>query len=296
MSPPFGEREIVRIDIHPALDAYLSGKKWKQSGAIFDVDKRNLPPWTKLMVRRIGRAVNFRIKDMARTLLSRRRLRGETKKEKIEELVKHVWIRSFVSKKAKFSGLIKWAQKRGDSSFLLDIEKASQKGVNPLFDAADILILANWDLFEAVFCSSLNFFIGFTYTEKRLPGLIEWRDGAAALFLAFVLGDESFYTENAKPTTQHPSRRRYHKYKKRRQLLDLRPSRPPVIINALWDQGRDVLYLASEPDGWGWEIDCFYPHARGLKEPMGSRHENLHEKETQRLISLEPQNKHCSAY
>ena len=127
---------------------------------------------------------------------------------------------------------------------------------NPLLDDADILISACWDQLHAIFSWP---FVGYTYVHKDLPGLSKWRDAAAAIFIAFVLNDETFYSQTARPTTEHPNRRPYQLYKKRRQNLDLHPHKRPVIRGASWDRYRDVLHVNSKADGWGWEIWRFFP-------------------------------------
>jgi len=132
------------------------------------------------------------------------------------------------------------------------------KGVNPLFDDVDYTILDCYDQLNPIFRWP---FVGFAYVEKELPGLSKWRDAAAALFIAFVAKDETFYSQAARPTKEHPNRRPYRRYKGRRENLDLHPDKRPVITRAHWDRNEDVLSVASKADGWAWEIWRFSPHA-----------------------------------
>ncbi len=279
-------REVVRIASCPAFDAYLSAKKWpiaeQKSKAMFtrlgeemrqrcerDMRQLVLPavfsqharehPSLNQIAKRTQHALDFRLKKMASKVSFRKRLRGESKKQKIADLMKNVAIRLFVSKQYLPGFIIRAATKDEDTDFSRRAALAHVKGVNPLFDDVDLTILLCWDRLYIGFLPGQ--FVGFAYEETELPGLKKWRDAAAALFIAFVKQDETFYSQAARPTKENPHRRPHHRYKGRRKELDLHPHKRPLITNAAWDRGRDVLNLASEVDRWGWEIHRFNPQA-----------------------------------
>jgi hypothetical protein len=291
-------REFVTICSCPGFDAYLSAKKWpiaeqeskamftrldKEMRARFGRDLRhhvlsplaivaprhvrvNLPPVLNHVVKRTRHALDFRLKKMVAKVSSRRRLLGESKKEKVANLMKDAAIRFFVSKQYLPHFLIPTSIQNDDVDFSHRVAKAHVEGVNPLFDGVDWTILLGWDDIHPI-CFCLQF-IALDYVGKPLPGLKKWGDAGAALFIAFVTKDESFYSQAPVPTAQHrswrnahPNWRPYQRYAGRRKNLDLHPHKRRLIANAVWDQHRDVFHVASEADGWGWEIHRFNPHA-----------------------------------
>ena len=191
---------------------------------------------------------------MAANVSSRKRLRGESGKEKIANLWKDAVIRLFVSKQH----LPVYLLNNTDVEFSRRVAAAHVKGVNPLFDHVDWTILFCWDQLYSIFARP---FVGYAYVEKKFQGFKTWRDAAAALFIAFVANDETFYSQAARPSKEHPNRRPYHRYKGRRKELGLHPHKRAVITGAPWDRIRDILHVASKADGWGWEIHRFNPHA-----------------------------------
>ncbi len=291
-------REVVTVCSCPAFDAYLSAKKWpiaeqeskamftrldKEMRARFGSDLRhqvlsrlaivrprhvrvNLPPVLNQVVKRTRHALDFRLKKMVAKISSRRRLLGESKKEKVANLMKDAAIRLFVSKQHLPHFLIPTSIQNDDVDFSHRVAKAHVEGVNPLFDGVDWTILLGWDDIRPI-CFCLQF-IAFDYVGKPLPGLKKWSDAGAALFIAFVTKDEGFYSEPPVPRAEHrswrnehPNWRPYQRYTGRRKNLDLHPHKRPLIANAAWDQDTDVFHVASEADGWGWEIHRFNPHA-----------------------------------
>jgi hypothetical protein len=249
-------RTLVAIRSCPELDAYLSGNnKWKSEKRGLELFRRRAP-YTKLAVKRMKHALNFRLKQMAASISSRKRLRGDNEKQKTEDLMKQVAVRFFVWKDHLPDFLIRAARKRNDPDFLARLANAHRKGVNPLFDEIDITILACWDALDWLFSRS---FFAFAYVDKSLPGLSKWRDAPAAAFIAFTEQNPNLYSQAAKPTKDFPNRRPYQTYKKRRQNLDLFPSKRTIITAAHWDQHGDVLHVASEAEEWGWEIYRFIP-------------------------------------
>jgi hypothetical protein len=284
----------------PAFDAYLSAKKWptdeqKSKAMLTRLDEEVrarfeglrqsvlfplalippnqhpasepplLVPSLNQVVKRTRHALDFRVKKMVAKVSSRRRLRGESKKQKVSHLVKDALIRFLVSKQHLPLFLIPMFQD-DDVDFSHRVAKAHVEGVNPLFDGVDWTILLGWDELSPIF-SCLQF-IADAFVDKPLPGLKKWRDAAAAVLIAFVARDEAFCSTPSVPRREyprwrkeHPHWRPYQNYKGRRQNLDLRPHKRPVITGAIWNKERDILHIASDADGWGWEIHRFNPHA-----------------------------------
>jgi hypothetical protein len=240
----------VAIALCPELEAYLSGKKWP----IAERESKRTIIATKLAQDRLDHAVHFQVKKMRRSISSRKRLRGENRKEKILDLAKDLAIRHYVSKDDPPDFLIGMAAENHDLNLSRRAARAHVKGVNPLFDDVDYTILFCWDRLHSIFEWP---FSGFAYVEHELPGLSKWRDAAAALFIAYVAKDETFYSQAARPTKEHPNRRPYYRYKGRRKNLDLHPDKRPVITRAHWDRHEDILCVASKADGWGWQIVRF---------------------------------------
>ena len=195
-----GGREVVRISSCPAFDAYLSANKWpvdeQKSKEMFarlgeqmrdrcEREVRQLAhlsiikqdafadhPSLNRMAKRIRHALNFRLKKMAANVSSRKRLRGESEKEKIANLLKDAAIRLFVSKQH----LPVYLLNNTDVEFSRRVAAAHVKGVNPLFDHVDWTILFCWDQLSIRFLPGQ--FVGYAYVEKGVPGLKTWRDAA----------------------------------------------------------------------------------------------------------------------
>jgi hypothetical protein len=73
------------------------------------------------------------------------------------------------------------------------------------------------------------------------------------------MGVSRFYDGSKKARAENPHVRPYSLYKKRRQNLDLHShKRGFVITEARWDRSKNVLYMASEADGWAWELRTFF--------------------------------------
>ena len=296
-------REVVRIASCPAFDAYLSAKKWpiaeQKSKAMFtrlgeemrqrcerDMRQLVLPAAVfsqharehsslNQVVKRTRHALDFRLKKMVAKVSSRRRLLGESKKEKVANLMKDAAIRLFVSKQHLPHFLIPTSIQNDDVDFSHRVAKAHVEGVNPLFDGVDWTILLGWDDIRPI-CFCLQF-IAFDYVGKPLPGLKKWGDAGAALFTAFVTKDEGFYSQPPLPRAEHrswrnehPNWRPYQRYKGRRKNLDLHPHKRPMITGAIWDKQRDILHLASESHGWAWEIYRFMPTPADKPRSIGS--------------------------
>jgi hypothetical protein len=246
------DKEPVLIRSCPLFDLYCTAKR--PTDAVRRELKKLGTAWLEAPpVKRIKHAVKFREKQMAATLSSRKRPRGANEKERMYDLMKHIRVRLLASVSP--DDLIRLVQSRpGRDDFVDRAIKAYAEGVNPLFDIADWLIMSCWDRLDPIFRGP--FYCG-AYVDKELPGLKKWHDRAAAAFVAFVLGDLRFYLEE-KRATHDPFARPYHLYKKRRQNLDLHPDKPLVITGADWDRSKPVLHLASEADGWAWELKTFY--------------------------------------
>jgi hypothetical protein len=263
----------VLIHSCPEFDAYLSGNdKWKLKGVTDETARALLfvaalaqiktssdnkaATWVELARRRIGHAIGFRTNPMLASVSARKRPRGDNEKQRIADLGEELLTRLFVTKKSLPEPLVNAALRSGNKRFLARLVSAHIRGVNPLFDDVDFLTLTCWDQLDAIF---LRRFYCFAYVHKELPALSKWREAAAAVFIAFVEEDESFYSREARPTDQHRYRRPYQTYRGRRKNLDLHPRKRPVITGAIWDKKRDVLHLASEADGWAWEMYRFMP-------------------------------------
>lgn len=122
-------------------------------------------------------------------------------------------------------------------------------------DRVDLSILACWDDIHSIFSLRGPTCFGVAHVDKKLPGLSKWRDAAAAACVAFIEQRPDLCSPEATPTIDHPNRRPYQTYKKRRQNLDLHPSKNAIITAAEWDQDRDILRVACG-FRWGWEIAC----------------------------------------
>jgi hypothetical protein len=289
---PFSTCEVARNEppeavwIHscPEFDAYLSGNdKWKLKGEFAETVRTLLlvmafaqikttsdneaATWVEQARRRIGHAIAFRSNPMLASISTRKRPRGDNEKQKIADLREELLTRLFVTKKSLPEHFVNLALRSGNKRLLARLVSAHVRGVNPLLDDVDLLSLTCWDQLGPIF---LRPFYCFAYVHKDLPGLIKWREAAAAIFIAFVEENESFYSLEARPTDEHPNRRPYQTYRARRKNLDLHPHKRPVITGAIWDKERDVLHLASEADGWAWEIYRFMPTPADKPRSIGS--------------------------
>jgi hypothetical protein len=247
-------REPVLIRSSSVFDAYFKAKRvtdawWRRKFKEFN----EFGPWLDAPpVRLVKHAVSFREKQAAATLSSRKRPRGENEKERMRDLMKHLRVRLLASLSP--DHLIRLVQTHAGRDFV-DCALEAYKGANPLFDIADWLIMACWDNLDRIFQGP---FCCFAYVEKEPPGLSKWRDRAAAVFVDFVRGVSRFYDGSKKARAEDPQARPYALYKKRRQNLDLHPHKRPVITEARWDRSKNVLYMASEADGWAWELRAFF--------------------------------------
>jgi len=211
----------------------------------------------KRIRKRIRHALDLRWKEMAASVSHRKRPRGN-EKQKMVDLAEDVLTRLFVTKKLLPEPLVKLAIKSDNKRLLARLVNAHVRGVNPLIDGIGFWILACFDQLDPIFSRP---FYCLAYVHKKLPGLSKWRDAAAATFVAFVEGKPKLLS--LRVPKEDPNwrayRRPYQFYKKRRQNLGAHPHKHPVITAAHWDQNGDVLYVASETDGWGWEICRFIP-------------------------------------
>src|SRR5205823_450785 len=196
-------------------------------------------------------------KRLAHALIIRanERLRGVTEKQDAERIRKELALK-FCGPKipiSTFQSSVNYAVERNDVEFLDLLCDAYRHGVKPLFDYIDTSILLFWDGLEFLLTRRAPPFFkmvarGYTISAVgigsalvmttanppdvnddvahkffELPGLAKWRDAAAAAFIAFLEERPDLYSECAKPTKEHPHRRKYQTYKSRRKRLGLRP-------------------------------------------------------------------------
>jgi hypothetical protein len=276
--------EALWIHSCPEFDAYLSeNDKWKLKGEFAETVRTFLlvralaqikttsgkaaAAWVEQARRRISHAIAFRTNPILASISTRKRPRGDNEKQRIADLGEELLTRLFVTKKSLPESFVNQALRSGNKRFLSRLVNAHVRGVNPLLDDVDLLSLTCWDQLSPIF---LRPFYCLAYVHKELPGLVKWREAAAAIFTAFVEENESFYSLAARPTGEHPNRRPYQSYRARRKNLDLHPHKRPMITGAIWDKERDVLHLASESDGWAWEIYRFMPTPAGKPRFSGS--------------------------
>ena len=166
------EPDAVWIHSCPEFDAYLSGNdKWKLKGEFADAMRRLLfvtalaqikttrdneaATWVELARRRIGHAIAFRTNPMLGSLSTRKRPRGDDEKQKIADLCEELLTRLFVTKKSLPEHLVKLALRSGNKRLLARLVNAHVKGVNPLLDDVDLLILTCWDQLGPIFSAPL---------------------------------------------------------------------------------------------------------------------------------------------
>ena len=239
--------------------------------------------WDSLVVRflkRVKQAAHFRENE---------RLRKATDKQDVERIKKKIAFHlagQLVGPKissSTFQRLVSIATKRNDD---VDVELlhlfcgAFTDGVKPLFDSTDFSILRFWDGFE--FLPPFFKIVAHGHTMSELfvtantpdvtgemldaqtilkmfiPGLAKWREAAAAAFIRFIEEIPDLYSEYAKPTTEHPHRRKYQTYKSRRKRLGLGPDKKPIVTGAKYDFGADILTITKRLGG-DVEIHRFVP-------------------------------------
>jgi hypothetical protein len=148
MKTPLTLAEITDSDRHPVLirscpllDLFCTAKR--PTDAVRRELKKLGDDWLPAPpVRLVKHAVNFRKRQMAVTLSSRKRPRGENEKDRRRDLMKHLRVRLFASLSP--DHLIRLVQTHADRDFV-DCALKAYNGANPLFDIADWLIMACWD-------------------------------------------------------------------------------------------------------------------------------------------------------
>ena len=146
----------------------------------------------------------------------------------------------------------------GATKWLARFSERKKRYVAIQLDRVDLSILACWDEINFIFSRRGPTCFGVAHVDKKLPGLSKWRDAAAAACVAFIEQRPDLCSLNATGTKDNPHRRPYQTYKKRRQNLDLHPSKNAIITAAEWDQDRDILRVAWGA-GWGWESSQLIP-------------------------------------